>query len=219
MKPRIQNGIGIILEIRKAGEGGRLLRLFSEAPGQISCFVSKGTLKKYGTGFLFPFSEIRYTLALSPERRILIQYEGRFLPPVSNRSYEEIAQWYYAAEIVMNAFPEGVADGDVFFALKKAAEESTQKNPTVIAFILAIRLLVLAGFDPSEEDPIKNLALSDDAAILLRAFRYYDGKGRLAVPVKKEIFHECAAYLDKFIEMYMGLDMKTKGAFSGRFSG
>ena len=219
MKPRLVTGTGVVLRVGKAGEGGRLLRLFSATEGQISCFVSKGTLKKYGPGFLFPYAHLRYTLAVSPESRMLVQYEGRLLLDMTTKSYEEIAQWYYAAEIAMIAFPEGTADEDVFYALETAAAEASRKNPTLVAFILAIRLLVLAGFDPAEEDPMQSYGLSEETKALLLAFRRYDGRGTLSVPVTKANFRACAEYIDAFAERTAGLEMKTKGAFLKRHEG
>lgn len=214
MKPKLLNGEGILLQVSKAGEGGRRLRLFSRAEGQMTCFAAKGTIKKYGTGLLFPFAALRYTLALQEYNRILVQYEGRLPFSVASLSYEEIARWYYAAEIALFVFPEGQADGDVFFLLQRATEEAKTRNPTLVAFLLSIKLFAYAGFDPVEEEPMGVLGLSTPAALLLRAFRFYQWDGQLAEAVSRETFRECAVYLDDFAERYVGIEMKTRGAFA-----
>ena len=214
MKPKLANGEGVVLQVTKAGEGGRMLRLFTREEGPISGFIAKGTIKKYGPGLLFPFAVLRYTAALQEYSRVFVQYEGRLPFSVASLSYEEIMCWYYAAEIALLVFPEGQADGDVFSLLQKAAEEAKTRNPTLVAFLLSVKLLAYAGFDPAEEEPMGVLGLSASAAALLYAFRRYRWDGQLSEAVSREPFRECAAYLDAFVERYVGIEMKTRGAFA-----
>ncbi len=214
MKPKLVNGEGVILQVAKAGEGGRRLRLFSREEGQLPCFAAKGTIKKYGPGLLFPFACIRYTVALQEYTRVLVQYEGRLPFSVASLSYEDITRWYYAAEIALLVFPEGQADADVFALLQKAAQEAKTRNPALVAFLLSVKLFAYAGFDPAQEEPMREWGLSAPATALLSAFRRYDWTGNLAAQVSRETFRECAAYLDAFAERCVGIEMKTRGAFS-----
>ncbi len=217
MTPRPVNGEAVVLQVAKAGDGGRRLRLFSREEGAVGGFVAKGTMKKYGPGLLFPFAYLRYTAVLQEYSRVFVQYEGKLLFPIAALSYEDIACWYYAAEIALLVFPEGQADGDVFSLLLQAAGEAKMRNPTLVAFLLSVKLLAYAGFDPVGEEPMDAFGLSEAAAKLLRAFRFYQWDGKLTETVSRETFQTCAAYLDAFIEHYVEIEMKTRGAFADAF--
>lgn len=211
----IQNDEGILLEIRKAGEGGRFVRLFSRKSGTFSAFISRAVLTRCGTGALFPFARLRYSCARNGDMAVLTQYEGRMSLPFLSMDYGEITQWYYAAELVMAFFPEGESDLRAYALLERASAFAVTRNRTISAMILSVQLLSLAGMDPAEEEPMDALRLPASARPLLAAFRAFPWKGTLGLPVKKDSFAAAARYLDRFILSYGGISMKTAGAFPG----
>mgnify|MGYP001026300940 FL=1 len=213
MKKEIAPGEGVILEVRPAGEGGRRVRLFSESRGQQTVFVARGIMNRCGPGFLFPFVRLRYSRMETGAGAVLTQYEGKAFFDMMKLSYEEIARWYYVAELVMNFFPEGESDPEAYAALVRGASAAGARNRTVAALILAVQLLALAGSDPAEEEPMERLRLSGEARALVEAFRRYGWRGPLPVTVKKSAFLEAARYVDDFISLYGDMDMKTRGAF------
>lgn len=209
----IQNDEGILLEIKKAGEGGRFVRLFSRKNGTFSAFISRPALTRCGTGALFPFARLRYSWAGRGDMAVLTQYEGRLSLHFLSLDYHVIVQWYYAAEIVITCFPEGEKDPEVFDLLKQASFFAVSRNQTISAMILSVQLLALAGIDPAEEDPMDALRLPGEARSLLRAFRAFPWKGDLGMSVKRATFAAAARYIDRFILSYGGISMKTSGAF------
>lgn len=210
----IQNDEGILLEIKKAGEGGRFVRLFSRKNGTFSAFISRSALTRCGTGVLFPFARLRYSWVGREDIAVLTQYEGRLSFQFISLDYHVIAQWYYAAEIVITCFPEGERDLQVFDLLKQASSFAVSRSKTISAMILSVQLLALAGLDPAEEDPMDALRLPMAARSLLRAFRAFPWKGDLGIAVKKDPFAAAARYIDRFILSYGGISMKTAGAFA-----
>lgn len=213
MTQEIVNDEGIILSIRRAGEGGRAVRLFLRRGGRETAFLSRSALRKYGTGALLPFARLRVSLLRSEQGTIAVQYEGRPILDTLAFSYDELCCWYCAAELVLTLFPEGEADGEVYHLLAAAAEAGTKRNKKLTAFILTVQLLRAAGYDPGEDEPREALALSDDAAVLLAAFLSYRWQGELGIPVTKGAFEAAAHYIDRFIRTYCEIEMKTQGAF------
>lgn len=213
MKPKIKNGEGILLRVRKAGEGGRSLFLFSRTEGVRRAFVPHSALRRCGSGLLFPFSHILYTLTENNGAAILSQYEGELLFSFEQLGYEDICCWYYAVEIVLRFFPEGEADAEAYELLMAAGRAGKRRNLRLTAFILAVKLLTLAGYDPAEEEPLSAAGLSPEARLLIRAFRTYRWEENLPVRVKRPAFREAGAYLDRFVLEYAETELVTRGAF------
>lgn len=213
MTPASVNGEGILLQVRQAGEGGRSLHLFTRQEGLRSAFVSRSTLRRCGTGVLFPFAHLRYSAVESGELTLLTQYEGQLFFSMMELSYEEITRWYYAVEIACHFFPEGEADGDAYALLAAAARMGKEKNKTVVAFMLSVQLLAAAGYDPAEEEPMESLRLSGGGKMLIRGFRSYRWQGMPSCRITKEAFYDAAGYLDRFLLRYGEWEMKTRGAF------
>lgn len=215
MTQEIVNDEGIILSVRRAGEGGRAVRLFLRRSGRETAFLSRSALRKYGTGALLPFTRLRVSLLRSEQGTIAVQYEGRPILDTLALSYDELCCWYYASELVSSLFPEGEADADVFALLASAAEAGRARNKKITAFILAVQLLRAAGYDPGEDEPREALGLSEAAEKLLTAFLAYRWRGELGETVGRAAFEEAARYIDRFIETYCETEMKTRGAFLG----
>lgn len=208
-----ENGEGVVLSVRHAGEGGRSVRLFTRTEGKLSFFASRSTLRRCGAGLLAPFTPLRYSAAPSDYGGILTQYEGRAFFDMTALSYEELAQWYYAVEIAEQFFPEGQPDGTAYALLLAGAAQGAARNRTVTAFILSVQLLAAAGSDPAEEEPMTALRLSPEEQALLGAFRQWRWEGDFPLRIGRGAFLETARYLDRFIERYGGVAMKTRGAF------
>lgn len=211
---KLDSGEGLVLSVRKAGEGGRSVRLFTRSEGRRSLFAARGTLNQCGAGLLQPFARLRYSAVQAPGRSILVQYEGQVLFDMSALSYEDLARWYYAVEIAEIFFPEGQPDSRAFSLLARAAEEGGRRNPSLLPFILAVQLLAAAGSDPAEEAPMAEGGLPEDGRTLLRALRYWPWEGELPVAVRRGAFLAAARYVDAFILRYGDVDMKTAGAFT-----
>lgn len=208
----MQSDEGILLEVRKAGEGGRKVRLFSRQSGALTGFISRAVLSRWGTGVLFPYAHIRYSAVRRGDMTVLTQYEGRRSMDFLSMEYGDITRWYYAAEIVLRFFPEGEADGTAYALLSAAARCGMSRNPAVTAMILSVQLLAAAGFDPAEEEPMEALRCGGEARPLVTALRRYRWEGPLGAAVRKRAFEEAARYLDAFIAR-CGVEMKTAGAF------
>lgn len=211
---KLKSGEGIVLFVRKAGEGGRIVRLFTRTEGRQTAFISRGTLRQCGAGLLQPFAILRYSAAESGVVQILTQYEGTAVLDTAALSYEELTRWYYAVEIAEQFFPEGQADGTAYALLGAAAVQGAQRNPTVTAFILSVQLLAAAGSDPAEPEPMAALGLSPEAGALLRAFRQWRWQGDFPQRIGKQAFLEAARYVDAFIRRYGDVELKTRGAFA-----
>lgn len=213
MIPKITNGEGILLHVRRAGEGGRSLSLFTRSEGRITAFISKSSLTRWGTGALFPMASLRYSAVRQGELAIITQYEGNVPFSFLDLPYEEITRWYYAIEIANRFFPEGEPDPGVYALLSAAGRMGAVKNKTIVAFILAVQLLAEAGFDPAESEPTETLSLSEDGQALLQAFRAYRWQGQLSIRVTRPAFEAAARYLDAFILQYGEVELNTRGAF------
>lgn len=213
MTPKMINGEGILLHVRRAGEGGRSLSLFTRQQGRINAFISRSVLQRYGTGSLFPMASLRFSAVRNQDLFVMTQYEGDLPFSFLDLPYEEIIRWYYAIEIANTFFPVGEPDPEVWALLLAAGKAGAVKNKTLTAFILAVQLLVHAGYDPAEDEPMAAAHLSSEAQTLLKAFRAYRWLGDLPVRVTKSAFQETAKYLDAFIAEYGDVELKTKGAF------
>lgn len=213
MRPVVKNEEALILEVRKSGEGGRSVRLFSRWNGQMRAFISKSTLTKWGTGPLFPFSFLRYSFVQRSDMAILTQYEGIRTVDFLNMPYDEVRQWYYVSEIADRFFPEGAADGKTYTLLQQGALYGMEHNRTVVAMILAVQLLAAAGMDPANSEPEETLCLPLEARPLLRAFRWFQWRGDLGCRITRSAFGAIARYIDAFICMYGEVEIKTAGAF------
>lgn len=213
MTPKMINGEGILLHVRRAGEGGRSLSLFTRQQGRITAFISRSALQRYGTGSLFPMASLRFSAVRNHDLFVMTQYEGQLPFSFLDLPYEDITRWYYAIEIANAFFPMGEPDPDVYALLACAGQAGAVKNKTLTAFILAVQLLIHAGYDPAEEEPMEAARLPAEAQTLLKAFRAYRWQGDLPVRVTKLAFQEAAKYLDDFIALYGDVEMKIRGAF------
>ncbi len=211
---RLESGEGIVLSVRKAGEGGRSVRLFTRGEGRRTFFASRGTLRQYGPGLLQTFARIRYSAVPASGRSILTQYEGTLSFDLSRLAYEDLARWYCTVELAEAFFPEGQADGQAFALLAAAAEEGARRNPTVLPCILAVQLLAAAGSDPAEEEPMESLDLSAEGQALVKVFRRWPWQGEFPIPLRRSALLDAARYLDAFILRYGDVELKTAGAFS-----
>ncbi len=210
---KLESGEGIVLSVRKRGEGGRSVRLFTRTSGRETFFASRAALRRCGPGLLQPFAMLRYTAATSNGGGILVQYEGRAPLDILGLPYEDLARWYYAVEIAEAFFPEGEADGAAYALLAAAAGHGRERNPAVGAFILSVQLLAAAGSDPASDEPMEVLRLSPEGRALLLACRQWRWAGDFPLRISRRAFHEAARYLDAFIERYGEIEMKTRGAF------
>ena len=113
---------------------------------------------------------------------------------------------------IRDSYPVGQKEDEAYDILMAAARVAEKRNPRVIAFIAAVKLLAAAGYDSTEaiEDP---LALSDGARDLLNRFRGYRWGSPFEGSISVSLFTECARYLDRFLSTVCDTEMKTAGAF------
>lgn len=206
----------IVLREKKMPSGGKMADLFTEGYGRLSCFISKGVLARCGTGTILPLSIIEGTLRLSEETAMLSQYEGMYNGGMLDFSMEEMNAWYYVLEIVLQAYPPFQADKEAFSVLEGAVRQNARKDRILTAFAASIRLLALAGFDPSAGEMAERYSLSEGARELLKIFRAYQfGEGEIRV--SKNYLAEAAQMLDHFIPDYTDMSLRMRGAFTDVF--
>lgn len=210
--PQIRNLEGIVLRAAKGSEGGRSLSLFTREMGLIRLMLPRAVMNRCGTGILLPFACVRLSAALYPEYGVISQYEGRLLFDMMKLSYEDMTCWYYVIELMLAIYPVGQKEDEAYDILMAAARAAEKRNPRVIAFIVAVKLLAAAGYDPTEaiED---TLVLSDGARDLLIRFRAYRWGSSFEGSISASLFTECARYLDRFLFTVCDTEMKTAGAF------
>lgn len=210
--PQIRNLEGIVLRASKGGEGGRSLSLFTREMGLIHLTLPRAVMNRCGTGILLSFACVRLSAAIYPEYGVISQYEGRLLFDMMKLSYEDMTCWYYVIELVLALYPVGQKEDEAYDILMAAARAVEERNPRVIAFIAAVKLLAAAGYDPTEaiEDPT---ALSEGARDLLCRFRGYRWGSPFEGSISRALFTECARYLDHFLLAACDTEMKTAGAF------
>lgn len=207
--PKIRNLEGIVL---RAAKGGLSLSLFTREIGLIRLTLPRAVMNRCGTGILLSFAHVRLSAALYPEYGVISQYEGRLLFDMMKLSYEDMTCWYYVIELVLALYPVGQKEDEAYDILMAAARAAGKRNPRVIAFIAAVKLLAAAGYDPTEaiED---TLVLSDGARDLLIRFRGYRWGSPFKGSISASLFTECARYLDRFLFTVCDTEMKTAGAF------
>lgn len=210
--PKIRNLEGIVLRAAKGSEGGRSLSLFTREMGLIRLTLPRAVMNRCGTGILLSFACVRLSAAIYPEYGVISQYEGRLLFDMMKLSYEDMTCWYYVIELALALYPVGQKEDEAYDILMAAARAAGERNPRVIAFIAAVKLLASAGYDPAEaiEDP---LALSEGARDLLNRFRGYRWGSPFEGSISASLFTECARYLDRFLFTVCDTEMKTAGAF------
>ncbi len=213
MKSEIHNLEGIVLRGAKGSSGGRLLSIFTKEMGLFSFSISQAAMKRYGTGALLPLSHIRFSASLSADYGRMSQYEGEPLVDTLKLPFEDLNAWYYVIELALSLFPVGEADPFAYQILGLGALSSRERNPRVCAFAVTVELLAAAGFDPTEDEPVETLELSEKGRELLIHFRDYEWSGPFGVPITASTFNECARYIDQFMISYCDLKMKTAGAF------
>ena len=213
--PKIRNLEGIVLRAAKGGEGGRSLSLFTREMGLIRLTLPRAVMNRCGTGILLSFACVRLSAALYPEYGVISQYEGSLLFDMMKLSYEDMTCWYYVIELVLALYPVGQKEDEAYDILMAAAHAAEKRNPRVIAFIAAVKLLAAAGYDPTEaiEAIEDTLVLSDGARDLLTRFRGYRWGSPFEGSISASLFTECARYLDRFLSTVCDTEMKTAGAF------
>ena len=210
--PKIRNLEGIVLRAAKGSEGGRSLALFTREMGLIRLTLPRAVMNRCGTGIPLSFARVRLSAALYPEYGVISQYEGSLLFDMMKLSYENMTCWYYVIELVLAIYPVGQKEDEAYDILMAAARAAEERNPRVIAFIAAVKLLAAAGYDPAEaiEDP---LVLSEGAKDLLTRFRGYRWGSPFEGSISASRLTECARYLDRFLFTVCDTEMKTAGAF------
>lgn len=180
--------------------------------GLIRLTLPRAVMNRCGTGILLSFACVRLSAALYPEYGVISQYEGSLLFDMMKLSYEDMTCWYYVIELLLALYPVGQKEDEAYDILMAAARAVEKRNPRVIAFIAAVKLLAAAGYDPTEaiEDP---LALSEEARDLLTRFRGYRWGSPFEGSISASLFMECARYLDRFLFTVCDTEMKTAGAF------
>ena len=153
MRPEIRSMEGIVLRAGKGREGGRLVSVFTREMGFLRLGVSRQALSRYGTGLMLPFAHIRFTGAFYPDYSIMTQYEGGLLFDMMAIPYEEMSEWYYVIELASLLFPEEEADEEAFDTLLSGGRAAKTRNRRVTAFVTAVKLLAIAGFDPAQDEP------------------------------------------------------------------
>ena len=93
----IKNIEGILLHSKEAGNGNRIVFIFTKNYGNQTAFISQSTIKSFGSGLLMPFTYLRCSMAeTSFDKWTLIQYEGKNICDISKFSYEDwcrISSW------------------------------------------------------------------------------------------------------------------------------
>lgn len=204
---------GILLRVKRAGEGGRVAVMLSKEEGRQNLYVSRGVLQACGAGGMLPFAEVTAQIRSGEGISFVSQYDSRILLNLMAVPYEEMEQWYFLAELMMALFPEGTGDAAVLSILKKALLLAEQRNRTIIAFMAAVQVLTRAGYDLCQKEPAEKLKLSSGGRSLLKAFQQYPWQGALGKAVKESTFRECARYMEAFLELYCDLRLQTRGAF------
>lgn len=118
--------------------------------GLIHLTLPRAVMNRCGTGILLSFACVRLSAAIYPEYGVISQYEGRLLFDMMKLSYEDMTCWYYVIELVLALYPVGQKEDEAYDILMAAASAAQERNPRVIAFIAAIKLLASAGYDPAE---------------------------------------------------------------------
>ena len=113
-------------------------------------------------------------------------------------------------------FPEEEADEEAFDMLLSGGRAAKTRNRRVTAFVTAVKLLAIAGFDPAQDEPAGEHHLSSGALSLLSAFRDYRWEKPFEGTIPASLFNEAAEYLDRFITEYCGMTLHTAGAFTDK---
>lgn len=163
-----------------------------------------------------PLSCIEGTFRLSEEASLLSQYEGIYNGGMIDFSVEEMNAWYYVLEIVLQVYPPFQTDREAFAVLAGAVRQNALKDKIITAFAAAVRLLVLAGFDPSADEVAEQYSLTEGTQGLLKTFRAYQF-GRGEIRVSKKDLAEAAQMLDRFIPDYTDISLRMRGAFANVF--
>ena len=204
---------GIVLHSRKGREGGRTLFIFTKENGLMQFIVPRAVMNQYGTGALLTFTDLCFSAVSLPQFSVIRQYEGKLLLHMTAMTYEEMQQWYYVLELVLQLFPKQQSDLRSYHVLRKAVLVANEKNKMVTAFVAAIQLLACAGFNPVVPEAWKEKGLSEAAQKLLIAFYQYRWEDSFQGTISFAAFEECASYIDWFISKYCDMMLHTKGAF------
>ncbi len=213
MNSPTENHEGILLRIRKSGEKGKLADIFTADKGRISVYIPKNVILKCGSGGMLPLTFLNLTVMKTGEYRVAVQYEGRSFFNILSLSYEEMQCWYYVIELTEELFPEEQGDFGAYQILNRGSSEAKERNKTVTALIVSIKLLAEAGFDPAAAETVKMAEISEAAKKLLHDFSVHDWKSGFDEAIKVKTFKEIARYIDTFITRYCDVELKTKGAF------
>ena len=210
----IKNIEGILLHSKEAGNGNRIVFIFTKNYGNQTAFVSQRTIKSFGSGLLMPFTYLRCSMAeTSFDKWTLIQYEGKNICDISKFSYEDWCRWCFVIEIIKWGFPLGEKDINAYIRPVKCLKGILDKNKQVSAYITALQMLYAAGYDASAQEMCELYNLSDESKILLQKFINYSWEKPMGINISKEMLKEIALYLDKFVKSVCDMELKSKKMF------
>lgn len=214
MKYPVTNYKGILLRTYKSGVQGKAADIFTSDAGRILVYIPKNVILKCGAGGTIPLTSLQFTVTGTADHPVMVQYESRKILDMMALSYEDMQYWYYVIELAEEIFPLQQENFDAYEVLKYGLGEAEERNKMMAAFIIAIKLLLKAGFDPSETSVMEELELSVPAQEFLKRCSFYHWGNGFSEAVKNKIFKEAAAYVDHFILQYCDVELKTKGIFS-----
>lgn len=210
----VTNYKGILLRTRKSGGRGKVADIFTYSVGRIWVYIPQIVISKCGTGGTLPFTFLRFTVTATGDHPVMMQYESEKILDMMALSYEDMQCWYYVIELAEELFPQEQENIEAYEVLKYGLLEAKAKNKMVAAFIIGVKLLLKAGFDPAEEGVMKESALSVPAQEFLKKCLLYRWGSGFNEAIKNKTFKEAAAYIDSFILKYCDVELKTKGVFS-----
>ncbi len=210
----VTNYKGILLRTRKSGGQGKVADIFTYSVGRIWVYIPQSVISKCGTGGTLPFTFLRFTVTGTGDHPVMMQYESEKILDMMALSYEDMQCWYYVIELAEELFPQEQENIEAYEVLKYGLLEAKAKNKMVAAFIIGVKLLLKAGFDPAEEGVMEESALSVPAQEFLKKCLLYRWGSGFNEAIKNKTFKEAAAYIDSFILKYCDVELKTKGAFS-----
>lgn len=210
----VTNYKGILLRTRKSGGQGKVADIFTYSVGRIWVYIPQSVISKCGTGGTLPFTFLCFTVTGTGDHPVMMQYESEKILDMMTLSYKDMQCWYYVIELAEELFPQEQENIEAYEVLKYGLLEAKAKNKMVAAFIIGVKLLLKAGFDPAEEGVMEESALSVPAQEFLKKCLLYRWGSGFNEAIKNKTFKEAAAYIDSFILKYCDVELKTKGAFS-----
>ena len=206
---KIQNKVGVVLSVKKVGNKGRLLHVFTKDSGNIVVFTSESTIKKYGSGYLTPYALLRITVTIKDELFIMTQYEGQLLFNMLQCSYKEVNNWSFVSALMKILFAPLDSDLLAWQIILQGAFSARIHNKSVCALITSLQLLTVSGFNPLEQEPLSNYSISKEAYVLLQSLQKHQWGEHFYGVIGKSAYKEVVIYINDFIESYCDLHMKV----------